>query len=316
MVSLGSGAYTYNVEVNWETVPADYGDGWREVPAVYADDDDNIYLFTRGDHPMMVFDSSGNFVKSWGEGVFTRGHGISKGPNNTLYLTDDGDHSVRQCTLDGEVLMTLGVPGTPAPLFSGDPFNRCTHTATDPKTGDIYVSDGYGNSRIHKYSADGNPLFSWGEPGNLPGQFSIAHNICTDNAGLVYLADRENHRVQIFDDSGKFVDQWPNVHRPCGLYIDNEAELVYVGELGSGQAVDSKVPNIGPRVSIWNMKGELQAQLGNGYGLETGQFISPHGICLDSHKNIYVGEVAFTNMSNSGEPVDSSVRAFQRLTKA
>ena len=316
MVTLGSGAFSYNVEVNWETVPDDYGDGWREVPAVYADDDDNVYLFTRGDHPIMVFDSSGNFVKSWGEGVFTRGHGISKGPNNTLYLTDDGDHTVRQCTLDGEVLMTIGVPGTPAPLFSGDPFNRCTHTATDPKTGDIYVSDGYGNSRIHKYSSDGNLLFSWGEPGNLPGQFSIAHNICTDTAGLVYLADRENNRIQIFDDSGKHLDQWSNVHRPCGLYIDNDAGFVYVGELGSGQNVDSKVPNIGPRVSIWNMKGELQAQIGNGYGLETGQFIAPHGICLDSHKNIYVGEVAFTNMTNAGEPVDSSIRAFQRLTKA
>ena len=316
MVTLGSGDFSYNVEVNWETVPDDYGDGWREVPAVYADDDDNVYLFTRGDHPMMVFDSSGNFVKSWGEGVFTRGHGISKGPNNTLYLTDDGDHTMRQCTLDGEVLMTIGVPGTPAPLFSGDPFNRCTHTATDPKTGDIYVSDGYGNSRIHKYSSDGNLLFSWGEPGNLPGQFSIAHNICTDNAGLVYVADRENHRIQVFDDKGKFLDQWGSVHRPCGLYIDNDAGLVYVGELGSGQNVDSKVPNIGPRVSIWNMKGELQAQIGNGYGLETGQFIAPHGICLDSHKNIYVGEVAFTNMTNVGEPVDSSIRAFQRLTKA
>ena len=316
MVTLGSGAFSYNVEVNWETVPDDYGDGWREVPAVYADENDNVYLFTRGDHPVMVFDSSGNFVKSWGEGVFTRGHGISKGPNNTLYLTDDGDHTVRHCTLDGEVLMTIGVAGTLAPLFSGEPFNRCTHTATDPKTGDIYVSDGYGNSRIHKYSADGNLLFSWGEPGNLPGQFSIAHNICTDNEGLVYLADRENHRIQIFDDSGKYLDQWSNVHRPCGLYIDNDAGLVYVGELGSGQNVDSKVPNIGPRVSVWNMKGELQAQLGNGLGLEPGQFIAPHGICLDSNKNIYVGEVAYTNMTNAGEPVDSTIRSFQRLTKA
>jgi DNA-binding beta-propeller fold protein YncE len=316
MVTLGSGDFSYNVEVNWETVPDDYGDGWREVPAVYADDDDNVYLFTRGDHPMMVFDSSGNFVKSWGEGVFTRGHGISKGPNNTLYLTDDGDHTVRQCTLDGEVLMTIGVPGTPAPLFSGDPFNRCTHTATDPKTGDIYVSDGYGNSRIHKYSSDGNLLFSWGEPGNLPGQFSIAHNICTDTAGLVYLADRENHRIQVFDDKGKFLDQWGSVHRPSALYIDNDAGLLYVGEIGWGMNVNRNVPNIGPRVSIINLKGEVQAQLGTSYGLEAGQFISPHGICLDSHKNIYVGEVAFTNMTNAGEPVDSSIRAFQRLTKA
>ena len=275
-VTLGSGQYTYKVEVNWETVPEGYG--WREVPGVATDDDDNVYLFTRGDHPMMVFDSSGNFIKSWGEGVFERAHGISKGPNNTLYLTDDGDHTVRQCTLDGEVLMTIGLAGKPAPLFSGEPFNRCTHPALDPKTGDIYVSDGYGNSRIHKYSADGNLLFSWGAPGTNPGEFSIAHNIVTDKDGLVYVADRENHRIQIFDDQGKFVDQWPNVHRPCGLYIDDEEGLMYVGELGWGMSVNRNVPNIGPRVSVLNMKGEVLAHLGNGYGMETGQFNSPHGI--------------------------------------
>ena len=165
--TLGSGEYTYNVEAKWETMPA--GFTWREVAAVATDDGDNVYVFNRGDHPMMVFDSSGNFIKSWGEGIFNRPHGISKGPNNTLYCTDDGDHTVRQCTLDGEVLLTIGLPGRPADLFSGEPFNRCTHTAVDPKTGDIYVSDGYGNSRVHKYSPDGKLLFSWGGPGTDPG---------------------------------------------------------------------------------------------------------------------------------------------------
>jgi DNA-binding beta-propeller fold protein YncE len=285
------------------------------VAAVAVDAKDNVYVFNRGDHPMIVFDSKGNFIKSWGEGVFVRAHGVSLGPDDTLYCTDDGDHTVRQCTLDGKVLMTIGVPGKPAPPFSGQPFNRCTHTALDPDTGDIYVSDGYGNSRVHKYSPDGKLLFSWGAPGTDPGEFSITHNIATDKDGYVYVADRENHRVQIFDSRGKFEEQWPNVHRPCALYIDDE-ERIYVGELGWGMSVNRNVPNIGPRVSILNKRGQTLARLGNGYGLDIGQFISPHGICLDSQRSIYVGEVANTNIRNSGEEPPPNVRAFQKLVKA
>ena len=310
---LGSGDFAYRVEPNWQTMPEGYE--WREVAGVAVDGNDNVYVFNRGPHPMMVFDKDGNFIKSWGEGVFNRAHGVSLGPDDTLYCSDDGDHTVRQCTLDGEVLMTIGVPGKPAPLFSGDPFNRCTHTALDPKTGDIYVSDGYGNSRVHKYSPDGKLLFSWGAPGTDPGEFSIAHNIATDADGYVYLADRENHRIQIFDANGNFEDQWPNVHRPCGIFISAD-QHVYVGELGWGMGVQRNVPNIGPRVSVLDRRGNTLARLGNGYGLEVGQFISPHGICIDSAKNIYVGEVSHTNMSNSGETPPDDLRTLQRLTKA
>ena len=310
---LGSGDFAYSVEPNWQTMPEGYE--WREVAAVAVDGNDNVYVFNRGEHPMMVFDKDGNFVKSWGEGVFSRAHGVSLGPDNTLYCSDDGDHTVRQCTLDGEVLMTIGVPGEPAPLFSGDPFNRCTHTATDPKTGDIYVSDGYGNSRVHKYSPDGKLLFSWGAPGTDPGEFSIAHNIVTDADGYVYVADRENHRIQIFDANGNFEEQWPNVHRPCGLYISPE-QHIYVGELGWGMGVQRNVPNIGPRVSVLDRRGNTLARLGNGYGTDVGQFISPHGIAVDSAKNIYVGEVSHTNISNSGETPPDDLRTLQRLTKA
>ena len=311
--TLGSGDFAYCVEPNWQTMPPGYE--WREVAAVTVDGNDNVYVFNRGEHPMMVFDKDGNFVKSWGEGVFSRAHGVSLGPDNTLYCSDDGDHTVRQCTLDGEVLMTIGVPGEPAPLFSGDPFNRCTHTALDPKTGDIYVSDGYGNSRVHKYSPDGKLLFSWGAPGTDPGEFSIAHNIVTDADGYVYVADRENHRIQIFDANGKFEEQWPNVHRPCGLYISPE-QHIYVGELGWGMGVQRNVPNIGPRVSVLDRRGNTLARLGNGYGTDVGQFISPHGIAVDSAKNIYVGEVSHTNISNSGETPPDDLRTLQRLTKA
>src|SRR5438046_2684040 len=163
--------------------------------------------YNRGKHPMCVFDREGNLLRSWGEGVFVRPHGVFMAPDETVWLTDDGDHTVRQCTLDGKVLQTFGIPGKPAPYMSGEPFHRCTHTAFSPQ-GDLYISDGYGTSRVHKFTPNGTLLFSWGEPGTDPGQFNIPHNICCDADGWVYVADRENHRVQVFDGNGKYESQW------------------------------------------------------------------------------------------------------------
>ena len=269
---MGAGEFRYRAQPKWETMPEGYE--WREVAGVATDADDNVYVFNRGEHPMMVFDRDGRFVRSWGEGVFTRAHGVSVGPDNTLYCTDDGDHTVRQCALDGEVLMTLGLPGEPAPLFSGQPFNRCTHTALDPKTGDIYVSDGYGNSRVHKYSAEGRLLFSWGAPGTDPGEFSIAHNIVTDADGYVYVADRENHRIQIFDSEGNFEDQWPNVHRPCALYISAE-QHIYVGELGLGDGGAAQCAEYRAAGCLcWTGAGMRWRGWGAGTGLGRGVYIA------------------------------------------
>ena len=217
-VILGTDGYRYRVAEDWAKLP----EGWKwdaDVAAVGVDTHDNVYAFSRGAHPMIVFDRNGNFLRSWGDGVFNRPHGVHMAPDGTVFLTDDGDHTVRKCTLDGRVLLTLGIAGKPAPYMSGEPFHRCTHTALSPQ-GDIYVSDGYGNSRVHKYSADGKLLMSWGEPGTDPGQFNIAHNICCDPDGWVYVADRENHRVQVFDGNGKYEAQWNNMHRPSGLYME------------------------------------------------------------------------------------------------
>ena len=312
-VKIGSGRFTYEIAVNWERLPPGYS--WTDAAAVATDSQDRVYVFNRGEHPMIVFDSEGNFIKSWGEGVFTRAHGLTFAPDGTLYCTDDGDHTVRQCTLDGEVLMTIGTPGQAADLYGGQPFNRCTHVAIDPRTGDLYVSDGYGNARVHKYSPDGKLLFSWGEPGTDPGQFNIVHNIATDGNGYVYVADRENHRVQVFDSQGRYETQWVNLHRPCALYISDE-QHVYIGELGYGMSVNRDHPNIGPRITVMDTSGERLAVVGHlGFGQDVGQFMAPHGLCLDSRDNIYVGEVAWTNANNNNLPADG-VRSFQKLVKA
>ncbi|MCX8213031.1 MAG: peptidyl-alpha-hydroxyglycine alpha-amidating lyase family protein [SAR202 cluster bacterium] len=311
-VRVGSGEFVYDVVEDFEKLPPGYS--WTDAAAVVVDSQDRVYVFNRGDHPMIVFDRDGNFLSSWGEGVFSRAHGVTAGPDDTLYCADDGDHTIRQCTLDGKVLMTLGVPGKPSAYQAGDPFNRCTDVAIDPRTGDLYVSDGYGNSRVHKYSPDGKLLFSWGGPGTDPGEFNIVHNIATDRDGWVYVADRENHRVQIFDSNGKFETQWVNMHRPCAIYISEE-QHVYVGELGTEMKVNRELPNIGPRISVYDNNGKRLARVGeSGLGTALGQFIAPHGMCVDSRGDLYLGEVAWTNMNNLGLPSEG-VRSFQKLVK-
>ncbi|MFQ6029325.1 MAG: peptidyl-alpha-hydroxyglycine alpha-amidating lyase family protein [Dehalococcoidia bacterium] len=313
MVALGTAEFTYDVAEGWGQLP----DGWsfKEVAAVGCDSNDNLYAFNRGEHPMIIFDKNGHFLRSWGEGLFPRAHGITFSPDDTIFCTDDGDHTVRKCTLDGKVLFTLGVSGQPAPFMSGNPFNRCTHVAIDPRNGDFYVSDGYGNARVHKYSPDGNLLFSWGESGTEPGQFNIAHNVCTDKEGWVYVADRENHRVQVFDSNGRFETQWINMARPCGLYIDQNKERVYIGELGAAIGANREGTNLGPRVSIYDTSGNVLARLGNqGEGEIPGRFIAPHGVCIDSRGDIYVGEVAWTHTRSYPNPKDE-LRTLQKLVR-
>src|SRR5216110_2747090 len=317
-IILGTGAYRYEVVDNWAKLPP--GREFNaDVAAVGVDKQDRVYAFNRGQHPMAVFDRDGNFLRSWGEGVFHRPHGVYMAPDDTLWLTDDGDHTVRHCTLDGKVLLTLGIPDKPKPYMSGEPFHRCTHTALSPE-GDLYVSDGYGNARVHKFSPNGKLLVSWGEPGTDPGQFNIPHNICCDSDGWVYVADRENHRVQVFDGNGKYETQWNNLHRPCALCCCGGKQPNFIiGELGPGMAVNRKVPNLGPRLSIVDARGKRIARLGgeNGPGLEAGKFLAPHGIALDSSGDIYVGEVGVTDWKTSfpDTPMPAMVRCLQKLEK-
>ena len=311
-VKLGSGSYTYEMVSDWAKLPP--GHGWREVAGVAVDSNDRVYVFSRGDHPMNVFDANGNFLTSWGEGLFTRAHGVTMAPDETLFCADDGDHTIRKCTLEGEVLFTLGTPGKAAAPHSGTPFNRCTDVAFDSKTGEFYVSDGYGNSSVHKYSPDGKLLFSWGQPGAGYGEFNIVHNIATDKDGYVYVADRENHRVQVFDSKGNFEAVWANLHRPAAITIADD-QTVYVGELGTSLPVSADVPNIGPRVSVLNTNGEVLARVGDlGYGVGEGYFNAPHTVGLDSKGNIYVGEVTWTFMTGAGKDPEG-VRSFCKLNR-
>lgn len=312
---IGSGDYRYSIE-SWPTLPA----GWvlGDVAGVAISDKDEIYLFTRGERPLLVFDSAGNLLRHWGEGQFIRPHGIDIGPDGTIYCTDDGAHVVRTFTPEGKELLRIGLPGEPEPKMSGLPFNKCTHTALSP-SGDIYVSDGYGNARVHKYSPNGKLLFSWGGPGISPGEFNFPHNIVSDADGWLYVADRENHRVQVFNGDGKFETQWHSLHRPCALCkTDGTNPLFYVGELGPSLAANITFPNLGPRISVVAADGSIVARVGDEVaGLETNQFVAPHGIAVDSLGNIYLGEVSYTAWPQffPGQDLPDTLRTMRKLVR-
>ena len=200
---IGSGHFKYEALETWEHLPE--GLNLVESPGVAVNQNDEVFVLTRNtQHPVMVFTKDGQFLRSFGEGIFSaRTHGLSIGPDGTLLCVDDGTHSITHWTQKGELLHTLG-GGTASTKWSGDPFNRPTHATISPKSGDIYITDGYGNAKVHRFSAEGEHILSWGTPGIDPGQFIRPHNIIIDEDENIYVADRECHRIQIFDAKGQF----------------------------------------------------------------------------------------------------------------
>lgn len=274
-IIVGSGKFTYEVAEGWGKLP----EGWKftQVAGVAVDSRDRIYVFNRGQHPVVVFDRDGKFINSWGEGIFRTPHGIFIDPDNVVYLVDTGDHTLRKFTADGRLMMTLGVKDRPG--ANGMPFDKPTGVAVS-LSGEIYVSDGYGNKRVHKFSPDGKLILSWGEEGTGAGQFALPHGVFLDRQKRVYVADRENHRIQIFTAQGEFITQWTDFreHKPCTGFIDCD-DIVYVPELHQ-------------RMSILNLNGDLLARWGKDEPThESGQFFAPHTACTDSRGDLYVGEV-------------------------
>ena len=274
-ITVGSGDYRYELVENWAQLPA----GWvfKQVGAVAVDPDDRVYVFNRSEHPVIVFDRDGGFIAAWGEGHFPSAHGMCFAQDGSLWLADSVDHTVKNFTTGGEHIRTLGTKDSPG--GDGEPFNKPTDVAV-ASNGDLYISDGYGNNRVHVYTADGQYKSSWGQKGDLPGvwpgDFNLPHNIWIHN-DLVYVADRENHRVQIFDLAGNHTGTWTDFIQPTDVFIDGN-DTVYVAELRN-------------RISIADMSGNVVSRWGRFPTDEPGMFYAPHGIWVDSHGDLYVGEV-------------------------
>jgi len=313
-MQFGGGEFQYELVDGWAKLPA----GWSflDVGGLATDSQDRLYVFNRSPHPVMIFDKDGSFLGSWGEEFFNRPHGVRISKSDDVYCTDDGNHTVSKFTLQGELLMTLGSKDNPSDTgyvkqkellaslatikHGGPPFNRPTGVALS-SSGNIYVSDGYGNARVHEFDADGRLLSSWGEPGRDIGQFRLPHNVWVDEKDRVWIPDRENSRIQIFDSQGTFITAWYDVSRPSDIYSDGNG-VVYVSEIGH-------VDGSGPCISLFTIDGEVITRWGNDMiDHATDLFVSPHAISVDSRGDLYVGEVA---MTHSG--LDRGARVIQKF---
>ena len=327
-MQVGQSSLTYELVSDWEQLPPGWSHG--DVAGVACDSQDRVYVFNRSEHPVIVYAPDGRFVRSWGEGLFTRPHGITI-RNDVVYCADDTDHTVRALTLDGDVLWTLGTLNVPsdtgyspegrANLTSirrgAGPFNRPTRLAVAPD-GSFYVSDGYGNARVHHFSALRELLHSWGEPGTEPGQFNLPHSVWVHTDGRVFVCDRENDRVQIFSPEGEYLAMWTGLTRPGDMLIDG-AGNVLLGEMAWNLAethMDGRpyTEARSAQMSVRNLSGELLGRWGGDDPCAPGSFASPHGICLDSGGNLYVGEVTHTALSrhNQWTPACHSIQKFRR----
>ena len=282
VTTVGSGAHTFEAIEEWAKLPP----GWSApMAAMTVDSQDRVYGFNRGEHSVIVFDKHGNYLYSWGEGMFAFPHAIRADSEDNIWIVDRDRCQVFKFTTRGELLQTIGTRGhrsdTGADNTSfassnyklvtrpGGPFNMPTGVAV-AESGDIFITDGYANCQVHRFSPEGKHLYSWGAPGTGPGQFKLPHGIWLDSRGRVLVADRENDRVQVFAESGEFIAQWPTkLIGPAAFWVDSD-DTVYVPEHNGGI------------FSVLTLDGELLARWG---GSERTR--KCHSVAGDSEGSVY-----------------------------
>jgi peptidylamidoglycolate lyase len=279
--------------------------GWPELPAgrilgqatgVAVDSHNHVFVFHRAgrewsdpfpEEPIkastvIVFDGeTGKMVSEWGGNMFVMPHGLSIDAADNVWLTDVGRHQVFKLSHDGDLLLTMGedrVPGA-----DSEHFNLPTDVAV-LKDGGFFVSDGYANTRVVKFSSEGQFQFQWGEKGSKDGQFDLPHGIAVDSESRVYVADRSNARVQVFDREGSFIAQWKSaeIGRPYAVAIglNDKAYIVDGGDQPLG-------PPDRSRALKMSLSGEVEATFGR-YGNYDGQFQLGHDIAVGEDGAVYV----------------------------
>ena len=277
MTTVGSGAFTYELQADWAKLPA--GESFGFVSAVATDSANRLYAFQRKDPPILVFDRAGNFLNSWGNGAFLFAHGISI-HDDIVYLADRDSSVCLLYTLDGKPIQMLGrhgvhsntgceTPGELVPRAAG-PFNYPAELVVG-SDGDLYVADGYRNARVHRFSPEGVLRRSWGEPGKTAaGEFHLPHSLLVRD-GRVVVCDRENHRLQIFNTDGEHLATWDDIQRPMDISADDDGNFV----VSEGPVVGS-----GWRISVLSSGGAVLARFDSRAG---------HGSWVDASGDIYVG---------------------------
>ena len=258
---IGAGDFRYEYQPEWPRMSS--GVTLRGPSGVAVDSMDRVYVYQRYGPPVLVFDRDGNFFDSWERknGTPLDAHHIHVGPDDTVYLADRDAHQVLIYDTDGNLRQSLGTRHRAA---MQTPFNHPADVCVAP-SGEIYVADGYGNSSVHRFSAAGDYISSFGSPGCGPGQFRVPHSLRVSRDGRIYVADRENHRVQVFTADGEFQTEWTDFKCPMGIHIDAN-QVVYVTDQI-------------PRISIFTLDGELLAR--------GRTFEGAHQVYTDSQGSIY-----------------------------
>lgn len=255
------------------------GANFGEAAGVAVNSRGHIFVFHRGEHPLMEFDPGGKFVRSLGDALFTTPHGLRVDAQDNLWTTDVGSHLVLKLNSEGRVLLVLGRKGVageeinPAGVTL---FNKPSDVAFD-SAGNIYVSDGYGNSRVVKFDKKGKFLTTWGTKGTGPGQFDLPHAIVVDRRGRVFVADRQNSRIQLFDSRGNYQTEWKHLGQPWGLALAHDGTLFVADGLAN-------------RVVKADLSGNVLGAFG-GPGKAPGEFLFAHAIALGPRDDVYVSEI-------------------------
>lgn len=288
-----SPATWYEVDPTWPERPADVA--WGQMGGIAVDDKDQVWVHTRANPPVQVYDSGGKFVRAWGQGVIGSAHYLRIGPDGTVWVADMGNHVVMQFTPEGKLLRTLGTRGRP-----GDDethFNQPTDMAVTP-AGEVFVSDGYGNTRIVHFDKDGKFVKAWGKRGTGPGEFALPHAIALDSGGRLYVADRSNVRVQVFEQSGKFLAEWRHLLVPWGLVITKADEVWACGSSPMAQPKGGGMLGCPPKDQVF-MKFDTSGRLlqlwtvpkGEDGKEKPGELNWLHAVAVDSRGNLYAGDI-------------------------
>lgn len=212
------------------------------VAALAYDEHGDLVVLHRGDNDFLVFDRHGDLVRAFGDDLYTFSHGLRIDDEGHLWATDAFGQIVQKLSPDGEVLMTLGTRGEPG-SWDEEAGTRLLHEPNDVAfgpNGDVYIAQGHGRGepKILRFDRDGNFLMSWGGRGEGPGEFAVAHSVVIDDDDIVYVADRENHRIQLFDLDGLYLDEWTYEGMPCGLYLHGDYLYMTTGFDGEVVKVD------------------------------------------------------------------------------